>query len=48
MPSNHRHHCNDDFVSFNTQASTQWDGFRHYPYQDYPSLGEYRSARCAD
>lgn len=21
---------NDDFVSFNTQCSSQWDGFRHY------------------
>jgi hypothetical protein len=24
---------NDDFLSFNTQSSTQWDGFRHYGYQ---------------
>ncbi|KPM38458.1 hypothetical protein AK830_g8091 [Neonectria ditissima] len=24
---------NDDVVSFNTQSSTQWDGFRHYGYQ---------------
>ncbi|KAK5170701.1 uncharacterized protein LTR77_005291 [Saxophila tyrrhenica] len=24
---------NDDAVSFNTQCSTQWDGFRHYGYQ---------------
>ena len=21
---------NDDFLSFNTQCSSQWDGFRHY------------------
>ena len=21
---------NDDFLSFNTQSSTQWDGFRHF------------------
>ncbi|WVW86489.1 hypothetical protein I302_108537 [Kwoniella bestiolae CBS 10118] len=37
----HRTHCNDDHVSFNTQASTQWDGFRHYPYLDYPEKGSY-------
>lgn len=24
---------NDDVVCFNTQCSTQWDGFRHYGYQ---------------
>lgn len=24
---------NDDVVTFNTQSSTQWDGFRHYGYQ---------------
>ncbi|CAK7221292.1 hypothetical protein SBRCBS47491_004478 [Sporothrix bragantina] len=24
---------NDDAVHFNTQSSTQWDGFRHYGYQ---------------
>lgn len=24
---------NDDEVSFNTQSSSQWDGFRHYGYQ---------------
>ena len=23
---------NDDLVEFNTQTSTQWDGFRHCPY----------------
>ncbi|WWC95059.1 hypothetical protein V866_001911 [Kwoniella sp. B9012] len=37
----HRTHCNDDHVSFNTQASTQWDGFRHYPYLNYPEKGSY-------
>ncbi|OCF36999.1 hypothetical protein I316_01597 [Kwoniella heveanensis BCC8398] len=34
-------HSNDDVVRFNTQSSTQWDGFRHYPYQDWPGKGEY-------
>lgn len=24
---------NDDYVAFNTQGSSQWDGFRHYGYQ---------------
>ncbi|KAH7363680.1 hypothetical protein BKA66DRAFT_561777 [Pyrenochaeta sp. MPI-SDFR-AT-0127] len=24
---------NDDHLSFNTQSSTQWDGFRHFGYQ---------------
>lgn len=24
---------NDDVLSFNTQSSSQWDGFRHYGYQ---------------
>jgi hypothetical protein len=23
----------DDLWSFNTQSSTQWDGFRHFGYQ---------------
>jgi kynurenine formamidase len=27
-------HANDDEIHINTQASTQWDGPRHYPYQD--------------
>ncbi|WVQ82262.1 hypothetical protein IAT38_004390 [Cryptococcus sp. DSM 104549] len=35
-------HSNDDEVAFNTQSSTQWDGFRHYPYQNYPEEGQYR------
>lgn len=26
----------DDEVNFNTQCSTQWDGFRHVAYQNYP------------
>ena len=25
---------NDDILTFNTQSSSQWDGFRHYAYQD--------------
>lgn len=24
----------DDSLSFNTQSSSQWDGFRHFGYQD--------------
>ncbi|CAK7240666.1 MAG: hypothetical protein STHCBS139747_002112 [Sporothrix thermara] len=24
---------NDDYLAFNTQGSSQWDGFRHYGYQ---------------
>ncbi|GMK53558.1 hypothetical protein CspeluHIS016_0101440 [Cutaneotrichosporon spelunceum] len=36
-----RGHCLDDRVSFNTQCSTQWDGFNHYPYRNYPTEGEY-------
>ncbi|WVQ82261.1 hypothetical protein IAT38_004389 [Cryptococcus sp. DSM 104549] len=34
--------CVDDVVSFNTQVSTQWDGFRHWPYQNYPEKEQYR------
>ncbi|CZT11615.1 uncharacterized protein RAG0_15692 [Rhynchosporium agropyri] len=26
---------NDDTLTFNTQSSTQWDGFRHFGYQDH-------------
>lgn len=40
--SNHRKHCNDDILTFNTQTSSQWDGFRHFPYQNFPGPGEYR------
>jgi hypothetical protein len=29
---------NDDILHFNTQTSSQWDGFRHYGYQ--------KSGRC--
>lgn len=36
-----RGHCLDDRVSFNTQCSTQWDGFNHFPYKNYPKEGEY-------
>ena len=39
--SNHRVHANDDILKFNTQRSSQWDGFRHFPYQDYPEKGKY-------
>ncbi|ORX36946.1 hypothetical protein BD324DRAFT_651419 [Kockovaella imperatae] len=39
---NHRKHANDDILTFNTQGSSQWDGFRHYPYQHYPEKGQYR------
>ena len=38
---NHRGRVNDDLVKINTQTGTQWDGFRHYPYQDYPEKGQY-------
>ena len=34
-------HANDDEIHLNTQASTQWDGLRHYPYQNL-ELGERR------
>ncbi|BEJ13946.1 hypothetical protein CspHIS471_0311200 [Cutaneotrichosporon sp. HIS471] len=37
----YRGHCLDDRVSFNTQCSTQWDGFNHFPYKNYPKEGEY-------
>ncbi|KAL5322038.1 hypothetical protein ACEPPN_010006 [Leptodophora sp. 'Broadleaf-Isolate-01'] len=26
---------NDDILTLNTQSSTQWDGFRHFGYQDH-------------
>ncbi|QSZ32729.1 hypothetical protein DSL72_002308 [Monilinia vaccinii-corymbosi] len=26
---------NDDVLAFNTQSSSQWDGFRHFGYQDH-------------
>lgn len=26
---------NDDTLTFNTQSSSQWDGFRHFGYQDH-------------
>ncbi|WWC89592.1 uncharacterized protein L201_004517 [Kwoniella dendrophila CBS 6074] len=34
-------HSNDDILTFNTQTSTQWDGFRHYPYQNWPEEGKF-------
>ena len=27
-------HAHDDEWTFNSQCSSQWDGFRHYAYQD--------------
>ncbi|KAL1892468.1 hypothetical protein Sste5346_006978 [Sporothrix stenoceras] len=30
----------DDELSFNTQCSTQWDGFRHFPYKNWPNQGD--------
>ncbi|WVQ77243.1 hypothetical protein IAR50_006926 [Cryptococcus sp. DSM 104548] len=35
-------HSNDDELALNTQTSTQWDGLRHYPYQDWPKKGQHR------
>ncbi|OCF35856.1 hypothetical protein I317_05078 [Kwoniella heveanensis CBS 569] len=37
----HRVYCIDDVVTFNTQTSTQWDGFRHFPYKHYPKQDQY-------
>ncbi|KAF1994990.1 hypothetical protein P154DRAFT_446389 [Amniculicola lignicola CBS 123094] len=31
-PDGKRRMVNDDYVRFNTQGSSQWDGFRHYGY----------------
>lgn len=35
-------HAHDDVWKFNSQCSSQWDGFRHYAYQreaaSHPSL----------
>jgi hypothetical protein len=30
---------NDDHVSFNTQSSSQWDGFRHFGMYSFPETG---------
>ncbi|OHW98004.1 putative cyclase [Colletotrichum incanum] len=32
-PSGDKRTVNDDILHFNTQCSSQWDGFRHYGYQ---------------
>jgi hypothetical protein len=32
----------DDILHFNTQASSQWDGLRHFPYQNWPEQGDKR------
>ncbi|KLT39259.1 hypothetical protein CC85DRAFT_288744 [Cutaneotrichosporon oleaginosum] len=37
----HKNNHFDDKVTFNTQYSTQWDGFAHVPYQNYPEAGKY-------
>ncbi|WVW83622.1 hypothetical protein I302_105643 [Kwoniella bestiolae CBS 10118] len=34
-------HSNDDILTFNTQCSTQWDGLRHYAYQNWPEEGKF-------
>lgn len=41
LPSLHHGNYADDKVTFNTQCSTQWDGFAHVPYQNYPEKGQY-------
>ncbi|KAK5735754.1 hypothetical protein LTR17_007926 [Elasticomyces elasticus] len=35
-------YANDDEIHLNTQASSHWDGLRHYPYQDRTEQSEYR------
>ena len=32
---------NDDMVTFNTQSSSQWDGFRHFAYKHWPEKDVY-------
>jgi hypothetical protein len=32
-PNGKKRVVNDDFLNINTQSSSQWDGFRHYGYQ---------------
>jgi hypothetical protein len=32
-PNGNKRVVNDDFLNINTQSSSQWDGFRHYGYQ---------------
>ncbi|KAF2876667.1 putative cyclase-domain-containing protein [Massariosphaeria phaeospora] len=32
-PNGSKRIVNDDFLTFNTQGSSQWDGFKHYGYQ---------------
>ncbi|KAI1501410.1 hypothetical protein F5X99DRAFT_382398 [Biscogniauxia marginata] len=39
-------YANDDEIYMNTQSSSQWDGLRHYPYQD--RLMYYNGAVQAD
>lgn len=38
-------HVNDDILHFNTQCSSQWDGFRHFGYQ---KAGRYYGNRTHD
>lgn len=35
-------HANDDEIVMNTQSSSQWDGLRHFPYQDAGRYGDHR------
>lgn len=41
-------HANDDEIHINTQASTQWDGLRHYPYQQVGERKFYNGAAQSD
>ena len=34
LPDGTKRTVNDDHLNFNTQCSTQWDGFRHYGYHN--------------
>ncbi|CAG8960805.1 hypothetical protein HYFRA_00002342 [Hymenoscyphus fraxineus] len=34
LPNTELKAVNDDFLSFNTQGGSQWDGFRHFGYQN--------------
>lgn len=40
-----RRHVNDDVLRFNTQGSSQWDGFRHFGYQ---KAGRYYGGRTQE
>lgn len=32
-------HWVDEVITINTQSSTQWDGFKHFGYMNYPKEG---------